>query len=97
MMHASAIHPHIWLRVVRCHERTGRSNCPGKSSLDCPDNPGSIRAHLWVRSARSREHNNHPLTIDSDTGSHGVSDPSGQARGPFRRARRGRSRHGYLP
>ena len=36
------------------------------------------------------------ISTDADTDSHGVSDPSGQARGHFQRARRGRSRHGYL-
>jgi hypothetical protein len=33
----------------------------------------------------------------SDRDSHGVSDPSGQARGHIGRAQRGRSRHGLLP
>ena len=33
---------------------------------------------------------------DTDTDSHGVSDPSGHARGHFQRAHRGRSRHGFL-
>ena len=34
-------------------------------------------------------------TTCSDRDSHGVSDPSGQARGHFGRAQRGRSRHGF--
>ena len=33
----------------------------------------------------------------NETGSHGVSDPSGQARGHIGRAQRGRSRHGLHP
>ena len=37
------------------------------------------------------------IDSDTDTGSHGVSDPSGQARGHCERAHRGRSRHGFLP
>jgi len=36
------------------------------------------------------------ISADTDTGSHGVSDPSGHARGHFQRAHRGRSRHGFL-
>jgi hypothetical protein len=34
---------------------------------------------------------------DCDRDSHGVSDPSGRARGHLGRAHRGRSRHGFLP
>jgi hypothetical protein len=34
------------------------------------------------------------ISADTDTDSHGVSDPSGHARGHFQRAHRGRSRHG---
>ena len=33
------------------------------------------------------------ISADTDTDSHGVSDPSGHARGHFQRAHRGRSRH----
>jgi len=36
------------------------------------------------------------ISTDTDTDSHGVSDPSGHARGHFQRAHRGRSRHGFL-
>jgi len=36
------------------------------------------------------------ISADTDTDSHGVSDPSGHARGHFQRAHRGRSRHGFL-
>ena len=36
------------------------------------------------------------IGTDIGTDSHGVSDPSGHARGHFQRAHRGRSRHGFL-
>lgn len=37
------------------------------------------------------------ISADTDTDSHGVSDPSGHARGHFARAHRGRSRHVSCP
>ena len=37
------------------------------------------------------------IGTDTDTDSHGVSDPSGEAQGHWQCAHRGRSRHGFLP
>jgi hypothetical protein len=36
------------------------------------------------------------IDSDNDTDGDGVSDPSGHARGHWKRAHRGRSRHGFL-
>ena len=54
------------------------------------------RAHLRPNSRRFRGPTTDAQTTDTDTDSHGVSDPSGHARGHFQRAHRGRSRHGFL-
>ena len=70
-------------------------HCAGKAGPDRPDDPSHNRArrcskHVALLATRHADKDN---CSDADT--HGVSDPSGQARGNFGRAQRGRSRHGF--
>ncbi len=73
--------------VTRCSARSG-SDCPDKYRHDSATSSATINAARGLTQRLRRTH--------TDTRSHGVSDPSGQARGDEGRARRGRSRHGYL-
>jgi hypothetical protein len=75
----------------QCHfvnriSRTNASRLSGRSVLDSAreDVPDS-----WQFSGRNTD----AQATDTDTDSHGVSDPSGHARGRWRRAHWGRSRH----
>ena len=70
---------------------------PARTGPDRPDNVGpDQRAYLRHDHAALPAADTCTLDSDISTDSHGVSDPSGHARGHFQRAHRGRSRHGFL-
>ena len=74
-------------RSVTSISRTNGTRSSGQSG------PRSARTST-AETRRSRTQARAFMDTDTGTGSHGVSDPSGQARGHFQRAHRGRSRHG---
>ena len=86
---------------------TGREAPPNMTSLratisglTAPDSPEDLGSQSSAFDAENIRRFSPPnmlcSTTCSDKDSHGVSDPSGQARGHVGRAQWGRSRHGFL-
>lgn len=82
--------------TLQCGSRAEQA-FPGNSGPDRPEKCGpDPRAYDAQTQGASRRHTCR-REPGNDSGSHGVSDPSGQARGHVGRAQRGRSRHGLHP
>ena len=75
--------------VIRISRTNGTRLSGGSGPRSAPTSPAQITAR--------RDPDGTFIDSDTDSCSHGVSDPSGHARGHWTRAHRGRSRHGYLP
>ncbi len=79
------------------NERSSGPGFPARAGQDCPEDLSSVpRAHVDLFRGDSGTDHQTRGRPTQDTDSHGVSDPSGHAQGPFQRAHRGRSRHGFL-
>ena len=75
------------------NERGSRPGFPARTGSDRPDEVAPIEHQICATTHRRCGQGGAIISADTDTDRHGVSDPSGHARGHFQRAHRGRSRH----
>jgi hypothetical protein len=84
--------------TARKRDRLASNIAPEKRDQIVRTNRAPIE-RVWYRkhALLAAQHVSRTACSDRDSPCHGVSDPSGQARGHCGRAQRGRSRHGFLP